>query len=218
MTTEKERPQRRRRKESRPSEIIDAATDVFAEKGYAGTNLNEVAKRAGIAKGTLYIYFETKEDLFRAVARAAFTANLEGMEKAAADVGKPVRHLIPALLQAAAKGPANSRIPAIARMVISESRQFPDIASIWHDNVVARVLNMLSGVLEEGQKRGEVRPGNPRLQAMSIVGPMVTATLFREIFAEDSELRPELESLAKSHTDIILRGLLNTSAEQAADV
>lgn len=62
------------------------------------------------------------------------------------------------------------------------------------------------------------RKGNPRLQAMSIVGPMVTATLFREIFDEDSELRPDLESLAKSHADIILRGLLNASPEQVADV
>ena len=217
MTTETERPQRRRRKEARPSEIIDAATEVFAEKGYAGTNLNEIVRRAGIAKGTLYLYFETKEDLFRAVARTAFTVNLEGMEKAASDFGRPVRLLIPALLQAAAKGPADSHIPAIARMVISESRQFPDLANIWHDNVVARVLNMLSGVLAEGQKRGEVRTGNPQLQALSIVGPMVTATLFREIFAEDSELRPDLQDLAKSHTDIILRGLLNYPSEQADD-
>lgn len=209
MTTETERPQRRRRKEARPSEIIDAATGVFAEKGYAGTNLNEVARRAGVAKGTLYLYFATKEDLFRAVAQTAFTNNLEGMEKAASDFKRPVRDLIPALLQAAAKGPANSQIPAIARMVISESRQFPDLASIWHDNVVARVLNMLSDVLKEGQKRGEVRQGDPRLQALSVAGPMVTATLFREIFSEDSELRPDLESLAKSHADIILRGLLN---------
>jgi len=98
----------------------------------------------------LYFYFETKEDLFIAVELTAFRTNAEGMEKAVSDFGRPVRDLIPVLLQVAAKGPANSHIPAIARMVISESRQFPDLANIWHDNVVARVLNMLSGVMEKG--------------------------------------------------------------------
>ncbi|WP_376747963.1 TetR/AcrR family transcriptional regulator [Pantoea vagans] len=120
--TEIERPQCRRLKKASPLEIIDAATGVFAEKGYAGTNLDEVARRARIAKGTLYLYFETKEDLFIAVELTAFRTNAEGMEKAVSDFGRPVRDLIPVLLQVAAKGPANSHIPAIARMVISESR------------------------------------------------------------------------------------------------
>ncbi|MDU6432251.1 MAG: TetR/AcrR family transcriptional regulator [Pantoea sp.] len=210
MVAQNENAPRRRRKEARPSEIINAATSVFAEKGYASTNLNEVAKRAGVAKGTLYLYFATKEDLFRAVARSAFTSHLEGMDKAASELSGSARFIIPLILNTAAEGASNSHVPAIARMVISESKKFPDLARIWHDNVVARVLSLLTVVLTEGQKRGEVRHGNALHQAFSIIGPMVTATLFREIFPEDSTLRPDLDSLAKSHADIVLRGLLES--------
>ena len=75
---------RRRRKDARPAEIINAAMDVFVEHGFAGAKLTDVAKRAGVAKGTLYLYFETKEDLFRATAREALTANLEAVEQSSA--------------------------------------------------------------------------------------------------------------------------------------
>ncbi|MEB6381542.1 TetR/AcrR family transcriptional regulator [Leclercia adecarboxylata] len=208
MTKEITQPQRRRRKEARPTEILDAATSVFAEKGYAGTNLNEVAKRAGVSKGTLYRYFDTKEDIFRAVAQAAFTANLEGMEKSASGFNGSVSLLIPMLLKTAAGGLGDSHIPAIVRMVIAESRQFPDLARIWHDNVVVRMLNLLTTILAEGQMKGEIRQGDPHLQALSIVGPMITAVLFREVFCSDSGFRPELLPLAESHSDIVLRGLM----------
>ena len=208
LVKEVENPQRKRRKEARPSEIVDAATSVFAENGYAGANLDEVARRAGVAKGTLYRYFETKEDLFRAVARAAVAVNFDLVESATSVFQGSIREFIPILLKSAAKGLGDSRIPAIARMVIGEARQFPDLARIWHDNVAARILEILVRALAEGQERGEVRPGNPHLQAFSLVGPMLTAILFREVFADDSDLRPNLTELAESHAEILLAGLL----------
>ncbi|WP_070106173.1 TetR/AcrR family transcriptional regulator [Burkholderia plantarii] len=208
MEQETSRPPRKRRKEARPSEIIEAATRVFAGQGYAGTRLDEVARHAGVAKGTLYRYFETKEDLFRAVARDAFAANLGGMEAAATGSAMPLRELVPMLLRAVAQTATGSDVPAIARMVISESRKFPDLARIWHDNVVARVLDLLADVLTERQKRGEVRHGDARLQALSIVGPMIMAILFREVFADDSALRPDLDALAASHAETVVCGLL----------
>ena len=75
-----EEPKWRRRKDARPGEIVDAALEVFAEKGFAAAKLDDIARRAGISKATLYLYFETKEEIFRAVARAAVASLIEALE------------------------------------------------------------------------------------------------------------------------------------------
>ena len=131
-------PKWRRRKTARPAEIIAAALDVFVEKGFAASKLDDVARRAGIAKGTLYLYFETKEDLFRAVAQAAVAPNLDAVESAADAFEGPFAAVAPQLLKQVAAMMGSSRIPAVARMVIGE-RDFPDLARIWHDDVVAEL-------------------------------------------------------------------------------
>jgi transcriptional repressor AefR-like protein len=100
------------------------------------------------------------------------------------------------------------RVPAIARMVIGESRNFPDLARIWHDDVVASVIGMLTGIIARAQARGEVAPGDPRLHAFSLMGPMVMAMLFREVFGGVGGNPPDLPALAEQHARSALRGLL----------
>lgn len=201
------KPKWSRRKQARPAEIVDAAIDEFVAHGFAGTRLTEVARRAGVAKGTLYLYFATKEDLFRAAAQHALATNLDFLGKVAGFDGSIAR-LVPMLLQRAAGGLADSRIPAIMRMVVAESRAFPDLARIWHDEVVARVLALLTRLIAEAQARGEVRAGDPKLLAMSIAGPMVLGVLFREVFGAESPFAPDLETLASQHAEVVLRGLM----------
>jgi AcrR family transcriptional regulator len=201
------KPKWTRRKEDRPAEIVDAAIDVFVEKGFAATTLTEVAKRAGVVKGTLYIYFNNKEDLFRAAARQAITSNLDAIEQTAANFNGSLSELVPMLLQRAAGRMGDSRIPAIVRMVLSESRAFPDLARIWHDEVVARVLGLLTKLVTDAQARGEIRAGDPKLFAISIIGPMVMGVLFREVFGVDSPFAPDLSALALQHSETVLRGL-----------
>ncbi len=182
--------------------------DVFAENGFAAAKLDDVAKRAGIVKGTLYRYYDTKEDLFRAVVQHAVAANLEAIQQSAAGFKGSIRELVPMLLMCAAEHMGSSRVPALARLVIGESRAFPDLARIWHDNVVARVLALLTELIREAQARGEVRPGDPKLHAFSIVGPMITALLFREVFDGSSAHAPDVKSLAAQHAETVLRGIM----------
>ncbi len=196
-----------RRKEARPTEIIEAATGVFAENGFAAARLDEVARRAGVAKGTLYRYFETKEDLFRAVVQHAVSVNLQGLEQGAASVGGSLAERVPVLLRHAARI-ASTRVPALARLVIGESRVFPDLAQIWHDNVVSRVLAVLEAWIVQAQQRGEVRAGDPACYAFSIVGPLVTGMLFHEVFGAASAHAPALEQLAVQHAETVLRGMM----------
>ncbi|RYE71186.1 MAG: TetR/AcrR family transcriptional regulator [Oxalobacteraceae bacterium] len=198
----------KRRKEDRPAEIVEAATEIFIQSGYAGANLDDVAKRAGIAKGTLYRYFADKEALFRAVVQQVIATNLLMIEKAGSGLHGSVQEFVPRLLRLAADPSRGNRAPALARLVIAESQAFPDLAKIWHDNVVTRVLALLSGIIEKAQERGEVRAGDPLLHAFSIIGPMIAALTFREVFGSSSPQSPDPQKLAEQHSAAILRGLL----------
>jgi AcrR family transcriptional regulator len=201
-------PKWRRRSEARPGEIVDAALEVFAEKGFAAAKLDDIARKAGISKATLYLYFDTKEEIFRAVARAAVASLLEALGSQAEGTDPPFAELVPQLLSRAAHMMEGGRVPAIARMVIGESRNFPDLARIWHDDVVASVVRIVTGIIARAQARGEVAPGNPRLHAFSLMGPMVMAMLFREVFGGVAANPLDLQALANQHARTALRGLL----------
>ena len=197
---------RQRRKDARPSEIVEAALGLFIERGFGATKMEDVARSAGVAKGTLFVYFPTKEDLFRAAARQVLALNLDPLLQAIARADRPVVELIPALLkQAAFVG--GTRIPAIVRMLIAESRMFPDLARVWHDEVVSKALAHVIAAIERGQAAGELRPGNARLYAFSLVGPMLAGVLFREIFAGAEAELPDLHALAAQHAETILGGM-----------
>jgi AcrR family transcriptional regulator len=202
---------RRRRKEARPSEIIEAAIAIFAERGFGAARLEDVARRAGVAKGTVFVYFPTKDDLFRAVAQTVLISHLERLRSAAADLDRPIAELVPMLLAQAAAVIGEGRLPAMMRLLVAESRQFPDLARVWHDEVVSKVLGMLTLAIERAQARGEIKPGNARLYAFSIIGPMLASALFREVFRDTAPL-PDLRELAEQHARTVLDGLLLPAA------
>lgn len=201
-----DRPKRTRRKDDRPGELISAALDLFAERGFAATKLSDVAARAGVAKGTVYRYFDTKQDLFRAAVRDALSVNLQAFEKASAASDTPLAELLTPLLVRVATQVGDSRLPAILRMVVADSRTLPDLAVIWRDEVVAKALGLLAGRIAAAQKRGEVREGDPTLYAFSLIGPLVTGVLFREVFGQEDQLTPDLTELVSQHVETILRG------------
>ncbi|WP_426528844.1 TetR/AcrR family transcriptional regulator [Bradyrhizobium sp. McL0615] len=207
-------PKWRRRKDDRPAEIISAAIDIFAEKGFAAAKLDDVAKRAGIAKGTLYRYFETKDDMFRAVVQQAIAASLEETETGAAALQGSISDLVHMLLKRAANRMGDRRFPAIARMVIAESRTFPDLAVIWHDQLVSRMLGLVADLIAKAQARGEVKSGDPKLYAFSILGPMVSAVLFAEVLGGTSAELPDIDRLAAQHAETVLHGLLMSPAKR----
>ena len=201
-------PKWRRRKEARPAEIVDAALEVFAEKGFAAAKLDDIARKAGISKATLYLYFDTKDEIFRAVAQSAVASLIEALERQVEGADAPFAEIAPRLLARAAAMMKGRRVPAIARMVIGESRNFPDLARIWHDDVVASVIRIVTGMIARAQAHGEVAPGDPRLYAFSLMGPMVMAMLFREVFGGVDANPPDLDALADQHARTALRGLL----------
>lgn len=200
-------PKWRRRSEARPGEIVQAALEVFAEKGFAAAKLDEIAARAGISKGALYLYFETKEDIFRAVVREAVAPNLEMVETALSQATIPFPDLLRMLFARIAVMVETSRLGAVAKLVIGESRNFPELARVWHDEVVSRALATLIQALEKAQVRGEIRLGNPRLQAFSIMGPILMGVIWQETFTPVGAPPMDLQSLIIQHRETILAGL-----------
>ena len=200
-------PRWRRRKADRPGEIIAAALEVFAERGFAATRLEDIAKQANLSKGALYLYFETKEDLFRAVVGEAVAANLDHLEKAVqADL--PFEQTVRAGLTLLANRLASDRrISGVVKLVIAESRAKPELARIWHDTVIARALNMIITLIRRAQERGEVRSGDPRYFAMGGIGPMLLAMIWRETFEPVGAQPVSVETLAAQHLDVVMKGM-----------
>jgi len=201
-------PKWRRRKEARPAEIVAAALEVFAEKGFAAARLDDIAARAGVSKGALYLYFETKQDLFAAVVRDAVGPNIAAIEAAVATLDLPFGQIARMFLTRAADMLTTSPAGSVAKMVIAESRNFPDLARVWHDDVVVRVLGVVSRLIERAQGRGELRPGDPAMHAMSLIGPLLMGVLWREVLVPVGARPIDLRALAAQHIETVLNGLL----------
>jgi len=201
-------PKWRRRKEARPADIAQAALAVFAEKGFAGARIEEIAARAGISKGTLYLYYHGKAELFRAVVREVVIPNVDAMRTAflAADLpfAAVLRQLLPRFAEIVTRVP----VGAVAKMVIGESRNFPELAKVWHDEVIDKALGLIATLVERGQAKGEVRFGDPRTHAFSIMGPMLIGVLWRETFTPVGGAALDLPAIAAQHVETVLDGLL----------
>jgi AcrR family transcriptional regulator len=201
-------PRWRRRKDARPSEIVAAAFAVFGEKGFAAARLEDIAARAGVSKGALYLYFETKEDLFRAVVREAVAPNVQAVIAVAEAWDGCFADLVRMLLPRMAALMAGGGLGKVVRMVVGESRNFPELARDWHAEVVSRALGALTGLIVRAQARGEIRPGDPRAHAFALIGPMLMGVLWREIFEPVGAEPVDLEALARQHAETALSGLL----------
>ena len=200
-------PKFRRRPADRPGEILAAAFETFAAYGFQATRLETVAKRAGVSKGAIYLYFETKADLFRAVVREAVSPNLDqvrALAGAAVPLDQALRMGVGLLAE---KLSADRRLSGVAKMVISESRNHPELATIWHESVVEPGVGLLSGLIAQAQARGEVRPGDPRHFAFGLMGPLLLSMIWRETF-EPVGARPiDVRALAQQHLDVVLKGM-----------
>ncbi len=200
-------PKFRRRPADRPAEILAAALEVFAERGFQAARLEEVAKRAGVSKGALYLYFETKADLFRAVVTDAISPNLERvkmMATAAVPFEQAVRMGVGMLARTVV---TDRRITGVVKLVIAESRNHPELATIWHETVVQPGITLMSGLIAAAQARGEVRPGDPRLFAFGIMGPMILSMVWRETFEPIGAQPVDVAKLADQHLDTVLKGM-----------
>jgi AcrR family transcriptional regulator len=203
----------RRRKTARPAEILSAALASFAERGFAATRLDDVAARAGVTKGTLYLYFDGKEELFKAVVRQELVPNLERAEAMVAGSAAPSFDLLEQLVRSFARMIA-SPLGAIPKLVLTEAGNFPDLARFYQDEVVDRGRALLRKVIERGVAAGELRPVDSEHTVMCMVAPLLLAALWRHSFERHTGRDLDLDALCGAELDLLRRGL--TAGPQGA--
>jgi AcrR family transcriptional regulator len=169
-----------RRKEARPSEILAAALALFVEKGFAATKVEDIARRAGVTKGTPYLYFANKQEIFKAVVRESLLPGLEeGEAVLAADQGSAFEQLTVMLHGWWAHVGANERVSGIPKLVMSEAGNFPELAQFYHDEVVARARGLILTVVQRGMARGEFRPLDPLQLTRLVIAPVMMLMIWQ---------------------------------------
>jgi AcrR family transcriptional regulator len=209
-------PRWRRRKEARPTEILEAALACFAEKGFAATKLDDVAARAGITRGTLYLYFTSKEELFKAVVRQSVLPILAGRERMQARADLPVAEQLRAFILSIPAQITGTPLPAIPKIIIAESRNFPDLAEFYFAEVLSRLRRSIRALLRRGVRAGEFRKIDIDQVFYCTIGPLIAAILWRSVFAAFDKHAPDPGLVARAHADLLLRGLAAPAAQPGA--
>jgi len=193
-------PRWRRLPEERPRQILDAALEVFGERGLAVSRLDDIAKRAGLSKGTIYLYFPNKEELFREVVRNTVVSNIETSEQEISAMGGSASDALTRSLRAYWTFLRSAKFAPLFRLIHAEIQNFPDLARFYADEVVSRRLRLLASIVERGVESGEFRRVDPLAAARMLAAPFVIHGLWcthRDCFSavaakSDDEVLDEL--------------------------
>jgi AcrR family transcriptional regulator len=183
--------------------ILDAALDVFAESGFAPARLEEVAARAGVAKGTIYLYFPSKQALFEALIRTGIGAPIEAAGAEAAALDLPFEAVVRGLFARMRHQILATRRKEIIRLVIAESGRFPELAEFYYREVVARGMALLSAAAERAVARGELSSDELARFPQLVVAPGLVAFLWATLFERFEKL--DAEAMLEAHLALLLR-------------
>ena len=200
-------PRWRRRKEARPEELVAAALDVFVERGYEATTLADVARRAGVTKGTIYLYFENKEALFKAVVRETIVPVIAQGEALAQSFTGSARDLLERLVREYWRLVGETRLAGIPKLMMAEAATFPELTRFYYDEVVTRGHRLMAGVIERGVQNGEFRPVNVTVAAKLAMSPLMHAVVVRRAFASCMPEGFNVQNYLDTHIDLYLHGI-----------
>jgi len=203
----KTKPRWQRRKEARPEEIVAAALEAFAEHGYAAARLDDVARRAGVTKGTIYLYFKNKEDLFQAVIRETVVPILaRAEEEVAAYQGSSADLLRTMLLgwwQTVSQGP----LSGVVKLIVAEATNFPEVTRFYYKEVIRRGQQLFAQVLQRGVDSGEFRPVDVMLTVRLVTAPLLLAVVHTQSLYRCVREPFDGDRYLAAHLDMLLRGL-----------
>ena len=202
-------PRWERRKESRPAELLAAALDLFVERGYAATRLDDIASRAGVSKGTLYLYFANKEELFKALVRENIVVLLDRFRSEIADSDAPAERLIEQFLRGWWRDFGGTRLAGIAKLIMAEAGNFPEVARFFHDEVIQPNGELLGSIIGRGIERGEFRPVDVETAAHLWIAPLVMKAMWSHSFdlCRIAGASVDPDRLIDAHLDLIRASL-----------
>jgi len=177
------KPRWERRKDARPQELLAAALDLFVDRGYAATRLEDVARRAGVSKGTLYLYFDNKQELFKAVVRENI---VDVIGKAESDVaaasGASCNELLRGMLDKWWREIGLTRAAGLAKLVMAEAGNFPEIAAFYNDEVIERGNGLIASIVRRGVASGEFAPVDAEVMTRVLTAPVLMLMLWSHSF------------------------------------
>jgi len=202
-------PPRKRRKEARPSELLEAALHLFVEKGFAATRLEDVAARAGVSKGTLYLYFENKDALFKAVIQEGIIPVIAENEVIAAKHSGCSFELLDILLENWWTKIGQTAFAGIPKLMVAEARNFPELAGFYYENVISRGRALVGSALRRGMASGEFRTLDVETTVDVVIAPILMLLIWRYSMncCQSSESDPQ--TYLRIHMDLLRQGLRN---------
>jgi AcrR family transcriptional regulator len=204
---------RKRRKEARPSELLEAALHLFVEKGFAATRLEDVATRAGVSKGTLYLYYENKDALFKAVIQEGIIPVIAENEAIAAKHSGSSFDLLDILLQNWWTKIGQTAFAGIPKLMVAEARNFPELATYYYENVISRGKALVASALRRGMERGEFRAMDIETTVDVVIAPILMLLIWRYSMNCCQSNESDPQSYLRIHMDLLRQGLRKPEKE-----
>jgi AcrR family transcriptional regulator len=219
-----EGPRWQRRADARPAELLAAALDLFVERGYANTRLDDVAARAGVSKGTLYLYYANKEDLLKAVVRAGLISPLLEAREVIARFPGTSSELLGLVVHGWWERIGKSALSGIPKLILAEARNFPEIARFYFEEVVQPGQATMAEVIQRGIDRGEFRRVDAMHAAHLLTAPFLLIGSWRTSMVDPDSAGHsdprflDAPGLLELHLDMLLRGLAPESRAPKLDM
>lgn len=203
------RAKRARRKEARPGELLAAALALFVEKGFAATRVEEIAQRAGVSKGTLFIYFASKEELFKAVVRENISGRFPEWRARMESFNGTTADLLRTFMTQWWSHVGNTPISGIIKLMTSEASNFPELAAFYENEVIRPGDALIRNILQRGVARGEFRPIDLKYGVYTVLAPMLFLAMWKHSFGPNSLGQDNLvpDEYLAVQIDTILNGL-----------
>lgn len=205
MTKDKNDKRNLRRKAERPEEIVDSAMKLWATRGFAATKIEQIAKGAGVAKGTVYLYFESKEAIFEAAVKLRLVSTMDQVDEMTKGDSFTTHELLKNFYHAVyaelfVKGSAT-----LMKVLIAEGHRFPGLAQTYQKIALVKGIHTIKGILQRGVQRGELGPAANSLDSRLVMAPVVMYATMGMVFGKYSET--EFFQLVESHMDLLMKGL-----------
>lgn len=204
---------RKRRKDARPAELTTAALMLFVEKGFSATRLEDIAARAGVSKGTLYLYFDSKDALFKAVIQEGILPVVAENEAIAAQHTGSSFDLLEKLLDNWWGKIGQTAFAGIPKLMIAEARNFPEVASYYYENVICRGRALIGTALKRGMNSGEFRAMDIETTIDVVIAPILMRLIWRYSMAPCQNSEGDSQLYLQIHTDILSQGLRGSALE-----
>ncbi|MGA3845536.1 TetR family transcriptional regulator [Ralstonia nicotianae] len=197
-----------RRKEARPQELVAAAMSLFVARGFAATRLEDVAAAAGVSKGTVYLYFANKVELFKAVVQDNLLPVLAEGEALIDTFEGSSEALLHEILMGWWEMIGESPVSGLTKLLMAEAGNFPDLAQYYHEAVIQRCDRLFMSILERGMARGEFRETDIDMTTLALVAPMLFLTMWKHSFGPCSHRELDPKAFVAHLVALMLHGLL----------